>query len=59
MSKKEYDHGDHMAIMSELLVLYKLRNETESKINVAEEKNNEMKELQKKKEKDAEEEIPF
>ena len=59
MSKKEYDHGDHMAIMSELLVLYKLRNETESKINVAEEKNNEMKELQKKKEKDAEEEVPF
>jgi len=59
MSKKEYDHGDHMAIMSELLVLYKLRNETESKINVAEEKNNEMKELQKKKEKEEAEEIPF
>ena len=57
MAKKEYDHGDHMAIMSELLTLYKLRNETQSKIDVAEEKNNEMKELQKKK--DAEEEIPF
>ena len=56
---KEYDHGDHMAIMSELLTLYKLRNETQSKIDVAEEKNNEMKELQKKKEKDAEEEVPF
>ena len=24
---KEYDHGDHMAVMSELLTLYKLRNE--------------------------------
>ena len=58
MAKKEYDHGDHMAIMSELLVLYKLRNETESKINVAEEKNDQMKELQKKKEKE-DEEIPF
>ena len=27
MSKKEYEHGDHMAVMSELLTLYKLRNE--------------------------------
>jgi len=58
MAKKEYDHGDHMAIMAELLTLYKLRNETESKINVAEEKNDQMKELQKKKEKE-DEEIPF
>ena len=39
MSKKEYDHGDHMAIMSELLTLYKLRNETQSKIDVAEKAN--------------------
>ncbi len=31
MSKKEYDHGDHMAIMSELLTLYKLRNERTAK----------------------------
>ena len=58
MAQKEYDHGDHMAIMSELLTLYKLRNETESKINVAEEKNDQMKDLQKKKEKEAEE-VPF
>ena len=58
MAQKEYDHGDHMAIMSELLTLYKVRNETESKINVAEEKNDQMKELQKKKEKEAEE-VPF
>ena len=53
---KEYDHGDHMAVMSELLTLYKLRNETQSKIDVAEKTNDEMKELQKKKEK---EDIPF
>ena len=58
MSKKEYDHGDHMAIMSELLTLYKLRNETQSKIDVAEKANDEMKEMQKKKE-DNDDEIPF
>ena len=58
MSKKEYDHGDHMAIMSELLTLYQLRNETQSKIDVANSKLDEMKELQKKKEEN-DEEIPF
>ena len=58
MSKKEYDHGDHMAIMSELLTLYKLRNETQSKIEVADKKHEEMKELLKKKE-DNDDEIPF
>ena len=36
MAKKEYDHTDHMIVMSELLVLYKLKNETQSKIDVAE-----------------------
>ena len=55
---KEYDHGDHMAIMSELLTLYKLRNETQSKIDVAEKTNDGMKELQKKKEEN-DDEIPF
>ena len=55
---KEYDHGDHMAIMSELLTLYKLRNETQSKIDVAEKSNDKMKEMQKKKE-DNDDEIPF
>jgi len=60
MSKsKEYDHGDHMAIMSELLTLYKLRNETQSKIDVAERSNDEMKELQKKKKEDDDDTIPF
>ena len=53
---KDYDHGDHMAIMSELLVLYQLKNETEQKINVANDKNKKMNELFKIKEK---EEIPF
>ena len=56
MANKEYDHGDHMAIMSELLTLYKFRHETQSKIELAEKTNDKMKELQKKKE---EEEIPF
>ena len=56
MSNKEYDHTDHMVVMSELLVLYKLKNETQSKIDVAENTNNEMKELLKTKEK---EDIPF
>jgi len=58
MSKKEYDHGDHMAIMSELLTLYQLRNETQSKIEVANSKLDEMNELQKKKE-ELDDEIPF
>ena len=53
MSNK-YSHSDHVAILSELNTLYKLINETQSKINVAEEKNNKMKELKK-----ADEEIPF
>ena len=55
---KEYDHGDHMAVMSELLTLYKLRNETQSKIEVADKKHEEMKELLKKKE-ELNDEIPF
>jgi len=55
---KEYDHSDHMAIMSELLTLYKLRNETQSKIDVAEKANDEIKVLLKKKE-DNDDEIPF
>jgi hypothetical protein len=38
--------------------LYKLKNETQSKIDVAEKTNERMKELQKKKE-DNDDEIPF
>ena len=55
---KEYDHGDHMAVMSELLTLYTLKNETEQKINVATKENERMKVLLKKKE-DNDDEIPF
>ena len=47
MAKKEYDHADHMAVMSELLVLYQLKNETQDKINVANAKLDEIKELLK------------
>ena len=53
---KEYDHTDHMVVMSELLVLYQLKNETEQKINVANKENERLAELLKTKEK---EEIPF
>ena len=53
---KTYDHTDHMAIMTELLVLYQLKNETQEKINVAQVKNEKMNELLKQKEK---EDIPF
>ncbi len=56
MAKKEYDHADHMAIMSELLVLYQLKNETQDKINVANAKLDEINKLLKEKEK---EDIPF
>jgi len=58
MSNKEYSHGDHMAVMSELLVLYKLKNETEQKIDVANKENERMKVLLKKKEEN-DDEIPF
>jgi len=57
MSNKEYDHADHMAVMTELLVLYQLKNETQDKINVATAKLDEIKELLKKKEDN--DEIPF
>ena len=53
---KEYDHADHMAIMSELLVLYQLKNETDQKILVATKENERLSELLKIKEK---EDIPF
>jgi|TARA_B100000745_G_C19990822_1_gene335933 hypothetical protein len=53
MSNK-YSHSDHVAILSELNTLYKLINETQSKINVADEKERKMEEQRK-----AEDEIPF
>ena len=56
MSKKEYSHGDHMSVMTELLVLYQLKNETDQKILVATKENERLSELLKIKEK---EDIPF
>ena len=56
MTKKEYDHTDHMVVMKELLVLWQLKNETEQKILVATKENNRLNELLKEKEK---EDIPF
>ena len=50
----KYNHSDHIAILSELNTLYKLINETQSKINVADEKERKMEEQRK-----AEDEIPF
>ena len=56
MSKKEYNHTDHMVVMKELLVLYQLKNETDQKILVATKENERLSELLKIKEK---EDIPF
>ena len=58
MSKKEYSHGDHMSVMTELLVLYQLKTETEQKILVATKENERLNVLLKKKE-DNDDEIPF
>ena len=58
MSNKEYDHTDHMSVMTELLVLWQLKNETEQKIMVATKENERLNELLKKKE-DNNDEIPF
>ena len=55
---KEYNHSDHMAVMSELLTLYQLKNETEQKILVATKENERLNELLKKKE-ELDDEIPF
>jgi len=54
---KEYDHVDHMVVMSELLVLYQLKNETQEKINVATKELERQKVLLKKK--GDTDEIPF
>ena len=53
---KEYNHSDHMSVMTELLVLYQLKNETEQKILVATKENERLNGLLKIKEK---EDIPF
>ena len=55
---KEYSNSDHIAVLSELTTLYKLKNEIQNKIDVADKVNEEMKVLQKKKE-ELDDEIPF
>ena len=55
---KEYSHSDHISVLSELTTLYKLLNEIRSKVDLAEIKEQEMRELLKKKE-DNDDEIPF
>ena len=55
---KEYNHSDHMSVMTELLVLYQLKNETDQKILVATKELERQKALLKKKE-DNDDEIPF
>ena len=55
---KEYNHSDHIAVLSELTTLYKLKNEIQSKIDMADKVNEEMKVLLKKKE-ELDDEIPF
>ena len=34
----KYDQQDHLEVLTELTVLYKLQNETQSKINIANER---------------------
>ena len=53
MSNK-YNHSDHIAILSEIITLTTLVNETQCKIQVATEKEKKMLEQQK-----VEDEIPF
>ena len=36
---KEYNHSDHIAVLSELTTLYKLKNEIQNKIDVADKVN--------------------
>ena len=50
----KYDAHDHIAVLTELTVLYKVANETQTKINIA---NERLKKIQKAKEVD--DEIPF
>jgi len=53
MSNK-YDHSDHIKVLAELTVLYKLVNETQVKINALNKELAKIKELKK-----GEDEIPF
>ncbi len=50
----KYDLQDHLEVLTELTVLYKLQNETQSKINIANERLAKI-----KKAKEVDDEIPF
>ena len=50
----KYDQHDHLEVLTELTVLYKLQNETQIKINVANERLAKI-----KKAKEVDDEIPF
>ncbi len=50
----KYDLQDHLEVLTELTVLYKLQNETQSKINTANERLAKI-----KKAKEVDNEIPF
>ena len=52
MSNK-YSHTDHIKVLAELTILYKLVNETQAKINVLDKELKKIKELKK-----GEDEIP-
>ena len=50
----KYEAHDHIAVLTELTVLYKLQNETQIKINIANERL-----VKIKKAKEVDNEIPF
>ena len=50
----KYNHSDHIAILSEIITLQTIVNETQCKIQVAKEKEKRMTEQKK-----ADEDIPF
>ena len=50
----KYDQQDHLEVLTELTVLYKLQNETQIKINIANERL-----VKIKKAKEVDDEIPF
>ena len=50
----KYDQHDHLEVLTELTVLYKLQNETQIKINIANERLAKI-----KKAKEVNDEIPF
>ncbi len=50
----KYDQQDHLEVLTELTVLYKIQNETQTKLNLANERLAKI-----KKAKEVDDEIPF